>query len=572
VCDAADCAVPLLTAVVINALAKLQKEGAMGAVWNVFDLNRFTPVHAAVLFAGALVMTQVIRAVFSFLQRTYFFRSARYVENDLRVDFFAHLQKLSPSYYDRIKTGDLMALSINDVGTVRQVMGIGLMGFFDPIYMVTYSLIILLTQVGSISLYALAPLVILPFLVRIFSGPIHRRFEKIQAQFGTMSIACQENFSGIRVVKAFVREDYEKGRFREMNADYARKNVALAKLRAMYQPLLAALGGVSIGIAFWLGGREVIAGRLDVGQLWMLYSYTAQLIWPMVAIGWVMVMFQQADTSMGRINKVFDVQPTIKDTPESKPLDEIRGEIELRNLTFTYPGSERPALVDVNLKIPAGSTLALVGPAGSGKSTLVKLIGHLYEVGENQLFIDGHDVTKIPLEQLRDAIGFVPQETFLFSESIHDNIAYGRPDVEREMVVQAAQIAAIHGEVEPLQEGYSQMLGERGINLSGGQKQRVTIARAVIKDPRILILDDALSSVDTGTEERLLSDLGGVMKKRTNIMIAHRISTVRNADNIVVLQDGRITEQGTHEELLRLGGFYAETYRRQQLEESLRTM
>jgi ATP-binding cassette subfamily B protein len=571
ICDAFECSLPTLSGIAVDALSQLKDRRVLGILAGL-DLSHYTPMLGIAMVAGALVMAQVIRGIFSLLQRTFIFRTSRYIENDLRTDFFAHLQKLSPSYYDRMKTGNLMALSINDLSAVRMAMGPGFMMLFDPIYILTFSLIVMLFTNPLLTAYSLVPLVFLPPLVRFFGGPIHRRFEKIQAQFGTISTACQESFSGIRVIKAFVREDHEKQKFRSMNDDYARKNVSLAKIRAVYQPILALLGATSIGIVFWFGGNDVIAGHMSIGDLYKFYLQDNLLIWPMIAIGWTLVMFQQADTSMGRINEVFKVRPTIADPPNAEPLEEVSGEIEFRNLAFTYPGAERPALENINLKIPPGSTLAVVGPAGSGKSTLVRLIAHLYEVGPNQLFIDGRDVTTIPLPQLREAIGYVPQETFLFSESLRDNVAYGTPDADDEAITEAATIAQIHDDVAQLKEGYNQMLGERGINLSGGQKQRMAIARAVIKNPRILILDDALSSVDTGTEEQILHGLRGVMKQRTSIMIAHRLSSVRDADDIIVLMDGRIAEHGTHDDLMRKGGFYARTYMRQQLEESLREM
>lgn len=570
-CDAFETSVPFLTGLAVDALRGLQNRGEIGTLRGMLDLRAYTPLTGMTLLALALVLAQALRAAFSYLQRTLIIRSSRHIENDLRVDFFAHLQKLSPSYYDRTKTGDLMALSINDLGAVRNATGPGVMMAFSTIFTIIYSLTVMLLTDPRLTLFGLAPLLLLPALVKGFSGPIRRRFEKIQEQFATISTACQENFSGIRVVKAFVREEHEKAKFRAMNEDYAQKNISLMKIRAVYHPLLFALAGVSITLIYWLGGREHMAGRISIGQLFMFDQYIGLLIWPMMALGWVLVMFQQADTSMGRINKVFEAQPTIGDDG-ARPIENFRGEILFRNLTFTYPGCERPALAEINLKVPAGSTLAVVGPAGAGKSTLARLIARLYEVGRGQLFIDGRDVTTVPLHQLREIIGYVPQETFLFSESIRENIAYGAPDAPEDAVLAAAEIAQIHGEIAQLKEGYNQMLGERGINLSGGQKQRTAIARAVIKNPGILILDDALSSVDTHTEESILGHLKGVMRRRTSIMISHRLSSIRHADNIVVLEDGRVTEQGAHEELMRNGGFYAMTYIRQQLEESLREM
>ena len=568
-CNACEVAIPPVIGMAVNSLKNLQAGGQLQGLKGVVDLTGYAPLQGIVFLVLAVIFVQLTRAVFSFLQRTFIVRISRRIECDLRVDYFAHLQKLPPSYYDNVKTGDLMARCTNDLLAVRMALGPCLMLIFNTLFISAGALVVMFVVKPDLALYVMIPLMVLPALTGLFGGPIKKRFQKIQEQFGDINIACQENFSGIRVIKAFVREEHEKKKFRALNREYAIKNIALAKVRALFRPLLFLIVGIAFAVVYWMGSVKVIAGTMNIGELIMFEMYVGLLIFPMVALGWVVVLLQQADASMGRINSVLEQSPTIFDRAEAEPLGDVAGEIESRNLTFTYPGCERPALAGVNLRIAAGSTVAIVGPAGSGKSTFVKLIARLYEVGENRLFIDGKDVTAVRLKDLRAAVGFVPQETFLFSDSIAANIRYGAPDADEEAVRRAADVSQISADVEQLREGYAQILGERGISLSGGQKQRVAIARAVILDAPILILDDALSSVDAHTEERILERLRDVMKRRTSIIISHRLSSIQYADNIVVIEDGRITEQGTHAELMKGGGFYAETYKRQQLEDSL---
>ena len=572
VCDASELAVPPLIGIAFDALAQLWKKERIGTPGGILDFSVFSPMTAIMVLALSLVVIQLSRGVFSFLQRTFIVRISRRNEHDLRVDFFSHLLKLSPSYYDKTKTGDLMARSTNDLAAVRMSMGPGVMAIFDILFMATGALVIMLTRKPVLTAYAIMPLALLPFIVWGFGGPIKRRFQKIQEQFGDINAACQENFSGIRVIKAFAREGHEKASFRALCLDYVAKNISLAKTRSIFRPLLFLLAGTSIAIVMWRGGIEVAAGSMTVGQLMEFVLYVQMLTWPMIAIGWVFILLQQGDASMGRIQEILDQKPTIADSPDDTPLETAKGAIEFRNLTFTYRGADRPALTDINLHIPAGRTLALVGPAGAGKSTLVRLIARLYEVSEGRLFIDGRDVTGISLRDLRRSIAFVPQETFLFSDSIAANIKYGTPDAAMATVKGAAEAAQISADVEHLPRDYKQMLGERGINLSGGQKQRMAIARAVIRNAPILILDDALSSVDTHTEERILQHLRGLMKQRTSIIISHRLSSIQDADRIVVLEDGVITQTGSHKELMQQAGFYSETYRQQQIEDSLKEL
>ncbi|MFH1551238.1 MAG: ABC transporter ATP-binding protein [Planctomycetota bacterium] len=571
-CNLCQLALPFLGGRAVDALNQLREQGGLGALEYLGDFSKYTPALGILIVLAALAMAQITRAVFSFLQRTFIGRVSRRIESDLRVDFFAHLQELSPSYYDRVKTGDLMARSTNDLTAVHRALEGGVTAAFDTLFMFSGSLAIMLLFNSELTLYALIPVAVLPVFIMTFSRPIRRRFEKIQALFGDINTACQENFSGMRVIKAFVREEHEKAKFRELNRTYARKNISLAKIRSLFRPMLALLAGAAIVVVYWRGGREVVYGRMSLGDLFMFVQYVDGIIGPMMALGWLVVLFQQGGASMARMQKIFDVKPTIYDAPDVKTLSDARGAIEFRNLTFTYPGFERPALSNINLRMPEGSTTAVVGPAGCGKSTLASLIARLYEVGEGQLFIDGRDATKIPLSGLRSVIGFVPQVSFLFSESISDNIRYGAPETDAGLLRAAANVSQISADIKQFPEGYDQVLGERGINLSGGQKQRVTIARAIIRDPKILILDDALSSVDTHTEGRILRHLRGAAKRRTSIIISHRLSSVQHADNIVVLEDGRLTEQGQHKDLMNNGGFYAKTYQRQQLEESLEEM
>jgi ATP-binding cassette subfamily B protein len=440
----------------------------------------------------------------------------------------------------------------------------------DTLMTFTMVLGVMLSLDWELTLLALIPLPLVSFAVYRLGKLVHAKFEERQAQYSRLTTRAQENLSGIRVVKAYVREIHETGLFHTMSLEYLKKNLVLARVQSIMWPLMFLLVGFSLVITLYAGGLRVIDGRLSIGTLTAFFGYLVMLIWPMIAFGWVINILQQGAASMSRLAKIFDTEPEIRDGDGTdRTLTGIQGTVEFRDVTFRHKGSATPALRAVSLHIPAGTTLAVVGRTGSGKSTLVNLIPRLYDVTEGALFIDGHDVRTIPLHVLRSQIGLVPQETFLFSDTLSENIAYGTDGGDAAEMRRAAEISRIAKDVAEFPAGYETMLGERGITLSGGQKQRTSIARAVMRSPRILILDDALSAVDTVTEEEILHRLRGVMRGRTCILISHRISTVKDADRIVVLHEGAVAEEGTHDELVAQGGIYADLYRKQLLEEEL---
>jgi ATP-binding cassette subfamily B protein len=422
-----------------------------------------------------------------------------------------------------------------------------------------------------LTLYAFLPLPFVSVVVQYFGRRIHERFERIQAMFSEISARAQENFSGARVVRAYVQEEPEIAAFETSNKEYIARSLKLVRLMGMLWPTLETMLGFAIVLVLWLGGREVLYGRITVGGFVAFNTYMVQLTWPIIALGWVINIFQRGTASMARINEILTEKPEIEDTPAIKaagaPTTHLRGDIEFRGLNFAYNGAT--ILHGVNLYVPAGSSLAIVGPTGSGKTTLVSLIPRIYDAAPGTVLIDGRPIREYPLKFLRHQIGFVPQETFLFSETVRENIAFGNVDASDEQVRSAAQAASIAADIESFPEQYQTLVGERGITLSGGQKQRTAIARAIIRDPRILVLDDALSSVDTHTEDKILNHLREVMRDRTTIFISHRVSTVRNADRIAVLHGGRIVELGTHDQLLTLNGYYSDLYNKQLLEEEL---
>ena len=463
-----------------------------------------------------------------------------------------------------------MALATNDISAVRNALGPGIMYPTDTLMTFVMVLGVMLYADWQLTLLALIPLPFVSLAVYRLGKLVHKKFEERQAQYSALTTRAQENLSGIRVIKTYVREEHETALFRDMSWDYLKKNLVLARVQSIMWPLMFLLIGFSLVITLYYGGSRVMDGRLTIGTLTAFFGYQVMLIWPMIAFGWVINQLQQGAASMARLSRILDTEPEIKDTGVTdEGITSVKGTIEFRNVTFRHAGAEQPALRAISLTIPAGRTLAIVGYTGSGKSTMVNLIPRLYDVTEGELLIDGVDVRKIPLKVLRGAIGYVPQETFLFSETIAENIAYGTDAGTVADVNEAAEIARIAHDIADFPKGYETFLGERGITLSGGQKQRTSIARAVMRKPAILILDDALSAVDTYTEEGILSRLRGVMKGRSSIIISHRISTVKDADSIVVLDGGAIREQGTHDELVALGGIYAELHRKQLLEEEL---
>ncbi len=527
-------------------------------------------VTGLITYAGLIVGFIFVAGIFTFLTRQTIIVVSRHIEYDLRNDFLTHIQKLSYSYFQNTPTGDLMAHATNDIGAVRNSLGPGIMYPTDTIMTFTMVLAMMLYKDWQLTLLALIPLPFVSYAVYRLGKIVHHKFEARQAQYALLTTRAQENFSGIRVVKSYVREAYEIGLFRKLSWDYLKKNLVLARVQSIMWPLMFMLIGLSLVITLYFGGLQVINGTITIGTLTAFFAYLVMLIWPMIAFGWVVNILQQGAASMARLGKIFDTVPEIRDNEETDhSIQSLEGELEFRNISFIHKGSESPTLKEIQFRIDKGMTVAIVGYTGSGKSTLVNLIPRLYDVTDGELLIDGVNIKKIPLGVLRSHIGFVPQETFLFSDKLTENIAYGFDNGTLEHVRAAAEISQIAKEVQEFPNQYETLVGERGITLSGGQKQRTSIARAIMRNPKILILDDALSSVDTYTEEEILKRLREVMNGRTSIIISHRISTVKDADLIVVLDDGKIVERGTHEELVAIGGIYADLHYKQMLEEEL---
>ena len=522
-------------------------------------------------YGGLLLLIAGLAGYFRYQMRRIVISASRGVEYDLRNDFFAHLERLPMSFFQQNRTGDLMSRATNDLSSVRMMIGPAIMYLANTLITAVVSLSLMFSLDVRLTLIVLLPLPIVSFTVKMFGTAIHKTFEEVQEKLSDMSAVVQESLTGVRVVRAYGQEQAEIARFRASNIDYLRHNKRLSRLQGAFFPTMSLFLGISALLALWLGSRYVTRGRLTVGELVAFNAYLAQLAWPMIAFGWVTNLLERGMASWKRMLTVMDANPDIRDESE-RTSEALRGQdtIEFRHLSFLY--GTREVLSDVSFSVRAGATVAIVGATGSGKSTLVNLLPRLQNPPRGTVFIDGRDVRDIPLKELRGMIGFVPQEPFLFSDTLADNLAFGVPGVaqsDRARVEAAAGVAQLDKDVRDFPHGYETMVGERGITLSGGQKQRTAIARAVVTNPRILILDDALSAVDTYTEEEILARLRGVMKERTAILISHRISTVRDADQIIVLDAGRVVEKGRHEELIRLGGHYADLYKKQLLEEEL---
>jgi ATP-binding cassette, subfamily B, multidrug efflux pump len=592
--------IPLATGVITDVVAgnarpfQSAAQTQLGGSWlgNLIPFYAPHSRHAIGIYCLILLVCVLLKGFFSFSTRWILIGVSRDIEFDIRGDLFDRLLLMEPEFYVRNRTGELMSRATNDLNNVRMVLGPGIMYTGQTLATMVLALFVLARLSGSLTLWILLPVPIVFFSVRHFGKVIHDLYEKIQASLASLSAKVQENLSGVRVVRAYAQEEAEIRGFDEPNREYVARNIKLIRTWSMFMPSLQALIGTSFLIVLWQGGHQLLSGKITLGALIAFYTYLGLLVWPMIALGWVTNIFQRGAASTGRLNYILRAKPQIDDSTATIPKQtKVAGEIEFRDLTFTYPtnlagnganvaaaaaagktngaGGAHPVLHDINLKIPAGSTLAIVGPTGSGKTTLASLIARLWEAPNGQLFIDGHPIRDWPLESLRRAIGYVPQDTYLFSETVGGNIAFGLTEYGVDQIGAAAEVANLDADIESFSNKYDTVVGERGVTLSGGQKQRSAIARAVIRDPRILILDDSLSAVDTQTEERILTRLRSMMKGRTTVLISHRVSTVQNADQIIVLRDGRIIERGTHDELLTREGYYADLHRKQLLEEEL---
>jgi ATP-binding cassette subfamily B protein len=557
-----------LSCIATNAAA-VQFPRVLG--WAIDKLQKQQANHQAILlFAGLLVSISLTKGIFLYAQRWILIGISREIEFDVRNDLFRHLEKQDTGFYHRYRTGDVMARMTNDLNAVRMLLGPALMYSANTVFFTVFALYFLLHLSPWLTLVALAPMPLASILVQYLGHRIHDRFERIQASFSEISSQAQENYSGARLIRAFAREDSQIGLFEKLNRQYIARSLRLVQLMGMLWPSLEFILGISMVITLLAGGHLVIANRISVGDFVEFNTYMILLIWPIIAVGWVVNLFQRGTASVQRIDELLKAEPAIDDRSADKSIEPdtvLQGDIEFRNLNFSYGNTH--VLRDISLRIPAGTSMAIVGPTGSGKTTLVNLISRLYEAPEGSLLIDGRPVRDYPLAVLRRNIGMVPQETFLFSETIRENLAFGAPHANVEELLEAAEAAHIRQEFEEFPQGFETMVGERGVTLSGGQKQRAAIARALLRRPAVLILDDALASVDTYTEERILGGLRNYTTNSTTILISHRVSTVRDADQIAVLDHGRVVELGRHDELLALDGYYAGLYQKQQLEEEL---
>jgi ATP-binding cassette, subfamily B, multidrug efflux pump len=548
-----------------DALAAAQP---LAIKYGVDSLTRGFQMRLVMELAAALVGLSLAKGLFQFWMRVIIIGISRDIEYDLRNDVFAHLVDLSPDFYSRYRTGDIMARSTNDLNAVRMMLGPGVMYWSDTIVMLLLSLAVMVHTDLRLTLIALSPAPLVSLAVILFGRRIHRRFEKIQKMFSDISSKVQENLSGVRVIRAYAQEQAEVHQFERLNRDYVRENIGLARIQGMFMPLIQMLIGVTFLLVLWFGGRQLLEGKIGLGSFVMFNIYMGMLIWPMIAVGWVVNLMQRGTASLKRINQMLEETPSIA-APSRNVVSaaDVSAQIRFHGVSVAF--GDRTALSEVDLTIRSGETIAVVGHTGSGKTTLVSLIPRLLDATAGSVEVGGVDVRRFDPHDLRQQIGFVPQETFLFSATLAENIAWGVPEATRGQIDWAAEIAGLSSDVAMFPDGLDTVIGERGLTLSGGQKQRTAIARAILRNPRILILDDALSSVDTATEEKILRGLAGVMRDRTTVLISHRVSTVQQADRIVVLSHGEIVESGTHEQLQRRGGYYAELYEKQLLEEEL---
>jgi ATP-binding cassette subfamily B multidrug efflux pump len=553
----------ILASVVFNLYIPLIVGQAIDANWNEITWSRLTVSALKVLGAS------LVGGSFLFLQRRILIGMSRKIEYDVRRDFYAHLVDQPQAFFQEHRIGDLMARATNDLAAVRQLAGPMIMYSLQTLFVVVIVLPLMFIINWRLTLLLLVTMPLVSLTVKFFGQQVHIRFEKIQEFFSQITARAQENFTGVRVVRAYAQEGAEIAAFNELNRQYAEKNLSLVRIDALMRPLMQFLIGMGFVLIIWAGVPAAIRGEITVGEFTVFNMYLFRLIWPLIALGYVVNLYQRGTASLKRMNAILAIEPSIADSGDAHTQPAIRGQIEFRNLTFRYHSNDEPVLRDINLVIPEGQTVAFVGRTGSGKSTLVNLISRIVEAPEDTVLVDGVSVRDYPLAQLRSSIGYVPQETFLFSDVLAENIAFGVDRAEQPQVEWAAEVAGLTEDVQGFPDGFETLVGERGLTLSGGQKQRTAIARAILRQPKILILDDAMSSVDTYTEEKILGELRGVMRGRTSLIVSHRISTVRDADLICVLDEGRIIERGTHNELLALGGEYSELYERQLLEEEL---